>query len=98
MRREPLVRARVAALPPGDEIVICTVNRGEILYGIGRLPAGRRRDDLAAEASALFGQIACLPVPEQAGDRYADVKRDAERRGTSIDENDLWIAATALSA
>src|SRR5437867_183989 len=46
----------------------------------------------------LFGQVPCLPIPEEAADRYAEVKRDAERRGVALDENDLWIAATALSA
>ena len=32
-----------------------------------------------------------------AGDRYASLKREQQRRGLPLDENDLWIAATALA-
>jgi predicted nucleic acid-binding protein len=44
---------------------------------------------------ALFGQLVCLAVPEAAADQYAAIKRDAERQGTPLDENDRWIAVTA---
>ena len=69
--------------------------RCEILYGLARLPEGRRREDLSKQAVALFGTIACEPTPESAGDAYADIKRARERQGLPLDENDLWIAATA---
>ena len=36
-------------------------------------------------------------VPFGAGDVYARVKRQRERVGLPMDENDLWIAATALA-
>ena len=97
MRRAPKVRARIANLSTGDRAVICTITRGEILYGLTRLPPGKRRQDLEAEATNLFNQLDCLPVPEAAGDHYATIKWAAERQGTPLDENDLWIAATALS-
>lgn len=41
--------------------------------------------------------MACMPVPEIAGDYYAGAKTTVQRAGTPLDENDLWIAATALS-
>jgi predicted nucleic acid-binding protein len=34
-------------------------------------------------------------VPESAGDAYAHIKRTREQQGRALDENDLWIAATA---
>ena len=34
-------------------------------------------------------------MPESAGDAYAAIKRTREERGLALDENDLWIAATA---
>ena len=95
MRRDAKVRARVAALTPADRVVVCTITRGEILYGLARLPEGRRRSALEAEAMSLFGQLLCLAVPEAAADQYAAIKRETERQGTPLDENDLWIAATA---
>lgn len=95
MRDDTRVRSRVAALSPSDHLTICTTVRGEILYGLERLPAGKRRQGLEARANRLFGTIACEPILPLAADHYAQLKRGAERAGTSLDENDLWIAATA---
>src|SRR5205814_9863300 len=85
----------LAALNPTDRVVICSTVRGEILYGLERLPRGRRRDQLARAARPLFAAITCEPVPESAADAYAKLKRSQQQRGLSLDENDLWIAATA---
>ena len=95
MRRDTKVRARVAALAPTDRVAICTITRGEVLYGLVRLPEGKRRSALEAEAMYLFGEVVCLAVPEAAADQYTSIKRETERKGTPLDENDLWIAATA---
>ena len=64
MRRDAKVRAR-------DRVVICTRPRGEGLSGLTRLPEGQRRSALEAEAMSLFGQLACLVIPEAAADQYA---------------------------
>lgn len=79
MRRDAKSCARVAGLAPTDRIVVCTITRGEVLYGLERLPQGKRRSDLDAEAMQLFAQMLCLPVPEDAVDRYARIKKEAER-------------------
>jgi predicted nucleic acid-binding protein len=97
MREHSSVRARVASLSAEDQIVICSIVRGEILHGIQRLMAGKRRRDLEAKAAKLFAAIPCEPVPEAAGDHYAQVKLTRARKGLTMDENDLWIAATALA-
>jgi predicted nucleic acid-binding protein len=91
MRRDAKVRARVAALTPADRVVICTITRGEVLYGLARLPEGKRRSALEAEAMAVFGQVVCLAVPEAAADQYAAIKWDTERQGTPLDENDSGL-------
>ena len=77
--------------------MICSVVRGEIRYGIERLPQGKRRQELAAKAAKLFAVLPCEPVPEKAGDHYATIKLARQQKGLTLDENDLWIAATALS-
>jgi predicted nucleic acid-binding protein len=46
MRRDAKVRARVAALTAADRVVIWTITRGEVLYGLARLPEGKRRSAL----------------------------------------------------
>jgi predicted nucleic acid-binding protein len=61
------------------------------------MPKGRKRRDFEAKAIKLFATLPCEPVPERAGDHYGRVKREAEVSGLPMDENDLWIAATALA-
>lgn len=96
MDAHPRAEARVAQLRPTDLLTTCVVVRGEVLYGLERMPPGRRRQDFEAKAGSLFGRIPCEPVPVAAGLIYARIKVDAERQGTPLDDNDLWIAATAL--
>ena len=98
MREQPQMQTRLAALAPDETLSICTVVRGEILHGLGRLPEGQRRDDLAAKAARLFAAIPCLSIAESAADHYAEIKLARQRKGLVLDENDLWIAATARQA
>jgi len=97
MREHPKIDARLAVISPTDRVIICTMVRGEIRYGIARLPEGKRRRDLEAKALKLFSVLPCEPVPEEAGDHYASMKLSRQRQGLTLDENDLWIAATALA-
>ncbi len=41
--------------------------------------------------------LRCLVVPEAAADSYANTKLSCQPKGVVLDENDLWIAATALA-
>jgi predicted nucleic acid-binding protein len=97
MREHPKVDARLGSISSTDRVIICSVVRGEIRYGIERLPQSKRRQGLEAKAAQLFAIIPCEPVPEAAGDRYATVKLSRQRQGLALDENDLWIAATVLA-
>ena len=97
MREHPKVDAHLASASSAERVIICSVVRGEIRYGIERLPQGRRRQELEAKATKLFAILPCEPVPEAAGDHYAMVKLARQRKGLALDENDLWIAATALT-
>lgn len=97
MREHPQIDARLAKLSSEDRVIICTIVRGELTYGLQRLPDGRRKSDLTVKAERLFAVFACAPVPASAGDFYARIKLDRHRKGLTLDENDLWIAATALA-
>ena len=46
MRKHSKLHARMTSLAAADGIVICTVVRGEIRYGIEQLPQSKRRQDL----------------------------------------------------
>ena len=97
MRDIPKVKGRLNSLAESDYLFTCPIVKGEILFGVARLPAGKRRRDLEQKANELFAQIPCDPIPENVGDTYAQIKVAAQQQGTSLDECDLWIAATALA-
>ena len=97
MRADAGIASWLSSIGADDRVVICTVVRGEILFGLERLAPGRRRTDLEGKAGKLFAAMPCEPIPPAVGDRYADVKITQQRRGLPLDENDLWIAATALA-
>jgi predicted nucleic acid-binding protein len=97
MRAHPRLDHRLATLSAEDIAAVCPIVRGEVMYGLARLPEGHRQAALAAKADALLAVILCIPLPPTAGDCYARVKIARQQGGLSLDENDLWIAATALA-
>lgn len=97
MRAEPRIEVWMAGLDKADSVVTCTIVRGEILFGIARLPTGKRRTELEAAGNQFLAVIGCEPIPEKAADLYAILKLTRQQRGLSLDENDLWVAATALA-
>jgi predicted nucleic acid-binding protein len=97
MHEHPQLDARLATIASTDRVMICSIVRGEIRYGIERLPQGKRRQQLETKATKLFAALPCEPVPEKAGDHYAAIKLARQQKGLTLDENDLWIAATARS-
>ena len=96
VERHPRVVARAGSLGPGDRLVVCAVVRGEVLYGLGRMPHGQRRRNLEARTAHLFTGIPCEGLGDGTADEYARIKLDCERNGTPLDENDLWIAAATV--
>ncbi len=97
MRAGAQIRTWLSEIQDDDSVVTCTIVRGEILFGIARLAQGRRRTDLQEKANELFGAIPCEPIPERAGDFYSSIKLARQRSGLTLDENDLWVAATAIA-
>lgn len=97
MERRAEVVAHMASIGPDDRVAVCTIVRGEILYGLQRMPTGRRRRENEQAAAEWFDVLPCDALPEGVADVYARVKYHAEREGNTLGENDLWIAATALA-
>lgn len=98
MAHAPRVIAHFDSLSaPNDYLFTCTIVRGEILFGIQRLPIGHRRQVLENQAINLFEGLPCLAVPKEAADYYAPMKKYAEQHGTPLSEDDLWVAATAMA-
>jgi predicted nucleic acid-binding protein len=94
-RPDPGVMAWLQALE-GD-VAITAVTMAELWAGIGRLPAGARKDALAARVSAAIepyrGSGSVLPFDDAAAVHYADVLASRDRAGSPISMADAQIAA-----
>ena len=81
---------------PANQLVICSITVAEILYGIARMPDGKRKQGLLGIASAMFdedfaGNI--LPFDSDAAVYYAEIAAESEARGRVVDMADTQIAA-----
>jgi predicted nucleic acid-binding protein len=95
-RQHPVFQTRIDALPTPHRLVTCSIVRGAILFGLERMPAGRRRSDAVGLMLPALKLFDCVEVSAEVADEYARVKRACQQKGTPLDENDLWIAGTAL--
>jgi predicted nucleic acid-binding protein len=85
---------------PTDEVWLTAITLGELLYGVGRLPDGRRRTTLAAQLEAMVAddfdhRIAAFDEPAAA--HYADIVVIRERLRRPISAADAEIAAICRS-
>lgn len=95
VNENPAMATRLAALSPPDRAIMCTIVRGELLFGLACMPAGKRRTALQRKIHDVLAQFPCEPVPPSVADHYADIKANRRRLGLPLDDNDCWIAATA---
>ena|ERR1700761_1714782 len=80
---------------PGRELYASAVTVAEVLYGIERLPAGRRREDLRSAATEVFEAFAeqVLAFDVAAAGEYALLVSHRERLGMPAGGFDAQIAA-----
>ncbi len=93
----PAVYFWASSHPPAD-LFTTTITMAEVLYGIERLPHGKRRDQLRREAESIFvedfgGRI--LAFDESSARMFAVVATQRRAQGRPIDEPDAQIAAIA---
>lgn len=88
------VRTKFETLSAG-EAAISVITWGELQYGAHK----SKKRELALERLERFaGLVPVLPLPSTAGLAYGRVRAALETAGTVIGNNDLWIAAHALTA
>jgi predicted nucleic acid-binding protein len=85
---------------PRASVFTTTITRGEILYGIQVLPAGKRRNGLWNAALQIFdvdldGQV--LSFDSTAADNYAEISAARRAAGRPIAQFDAQIAGITLS-
>ncbi|MBU1802927.1 type II toxin-antitoxin system VapC family toxin [Nocardioides sp.] len=76
-----------------------TITLAEVEYGIARLPAGRRRDQLTSLATELFADLQdlILPFDVRAAHRYAEIVAGRDATGRPIATADAQIAAVCAA-
>lgn len=83
---------------PAASLFFSTVGEAELRYGVAIMPAGRRRDRLAAEIEAMLrddfeGRV--LPFDSDAARFYAQIAASRRAAGRSVSQTDCQIAAIA---
>ncbi len=92
-QRPPSVATRFAKLAAGS-VGMSLITFGELRYGAEKSSQRMQALDTLSRLAALIPAI----TPDAAtGERYGAIRAVLERAGTPIGNNDLWIAAHALS-
>ena len=84
---------RFKSLAPGST-AISMITYGELIYGVHRSPDPAKAMAVLAELTAL---IPVLPLAVDVAEAYGAIRSDLAARGAVIGNNDLWIAAHAMS-
>lgn len=79
----------------GSELFTTSITLAEILYGLARLPDGRRKELLRTTASEVFAAFddQVLPFDSSAATHYAEVVGGRDQLGLPIDGFDAQIAS-----
>jgi predicted nucleic acid-binding protein len=82
-----------------ETLYLSSVTLAELLFGIGALPAGKRKDMLALALDGLMGLFRdrVLPFDIDAARHYAELAVAAKTGGRGFPTPDGYIAAIAVS-
>jgi predicted nucleic acid-binding protein len=94
MRDHAALKSRIASHL--DVIATSAIVVGELWYGLDRLPAGKKRTDLQTRAEYILAALRIDPITQPIAEAYGHLKATTEGQGLNLDDNDLWIAATAI--
>lgn len=86
------IQTRVDQVDP-NSLSISIIVAAELRFGVAKKRSAR----LAARVEEVLTNLPVLPFEEDADAHYAHMRADLERRGLPIGNNDLLIAAHALS-
>lgn len=100
MTRQPHPRVYkwLDAQPP-ETLFLSSITVSELLFGIGALPDGKRKDALLAALNDVLDLFAhrILPFDTQAARRYADLVVKARDAGRGFPKPDGYTAAIAAA-
>lgn len=88
------ILARFETLKP-KQTVISVITWGELLCGAAK---SQKTALVIKQLENFISIIPVHPMPPECGATYGQIRADLERRGLTIGNNDLWIAAHALTS
>jgi tRNA(fMet)-specific endonuclease VapC len=92
-QRPPGVARRFATLAVGS-VGMSLITWGELRYGAQK---SQQRAQALATLDSLQALIPVIAMSDAVGESYGAIRAHLDRAGTPIGNNDLWIAAHALS-
>jgi tRNA(fMet)-specific endonuclease VapC len=92
MKKHPVVRKRLAAVPVGD-VCVSAITAGELRYGLAKRPSARR----TKAVQELLARINVLPWTNEVTKRYGSLRAKLEASGKVLAPLDMQIAAHAVS-
>jgi predicted nucleic acid-binding protein len=80
-----------------ETLFMTTISRAEILFGVSRLPDGKRKTTLAAQIEQVLELFKdrTLDFDAAAADHLARIATDCEKMGRAAKAPDAYIAAIA---
>jgi predicted nucleic acid-binding protein len=84
----------------GGDLYLSAISVAELLYGVARLPAGRRRRTLTSQVEGMIAEDfdhRVFSFDEAAAAHYAEIVVGRERSGRPITISDAQIAAICRS-
>jgi len=77
------------------EAVLSVITYGELFYGAMK---SAQREVAVEKLHELAHLLPAHPLPETAAEAYGTIRAQLEAKGETIGNNDLWIAAHALTS
>lgn len=99
IRLEPNVAVQEWMRRNGEVTALTTITRAELRFGVGRMPRGARRQQVAAAVDAVLAEfeVDTLPFDRRAADRYGELAAHQEGSGAPKPMADTMIAAICLA-
>lgn len=91
LRGDAPIRARLAT---ATQLYVSSVALGELYVGAYGSPT--RASAAVADIASLAVSYHVIEVAAVTADIYVRTKHDLKRRGLTMPDNDIWIAATAI--
>ncbi len=91
--KSPKVDFKLATVP-SSQVVVSAIGRGELLYGLKKLPPNH---PLSVTVQLFLRNIRVLPWEPEAGEWYAEIRHQLVSSGQTIGQIDMMIAAHALA-